>query len=290
MIGVVRGVAPTSLTAARNRRLWAAVIIFNQHGSGSQELTNALEGYDVKDVKKTLYLGQNKKCAYCERRSDFSGNPIEHYRPKAKAWRHERGQAELTHTSHYWWLTWTWTNLLFACGRCNNPRHKANYFQVLPGTACAPPTSPVYGPTPPLLATTAGETPMLINPADTNTDPITLLWWEPVDTTIPPRLWVWEPRWSDERGRITSETLRLGDLAADVARHVSKDIVPRVYEVRRLAAGGQSTLAQDKWNELLADKLLDLEEDFREATWKALELLVSPIERTAWSLASPVRP
>ncbi len=55
-------------------------------------------------VKKELSELYNNKCAYCE--SDITvgaPNHIEHYRPK----------------SIYYWLTYSWDNLLLSCPNCN---------------------------------------------------------------------------------------------------------------------------------------------------------------------------
>jgi hypothetical protein len=294
MIRIDRGAEPNALASARATHLPAAVAAFNAHGGPSQALSDKLTGYSVKPVKETLYARQNRKCAYCERRTDFSSHHVEHFRPKDGAWRHERGQPAKVDQGHYWWLTWTWENLLFSCVRCNDRGHKANYFQVRPGTACAAPAAPI--PTSPadLVATVAGEAALFIDPAG-SIDPITLLWWEPSThnaqgRAIPPRLWTWSPRWTDDRGRVTADNLKLLELAADIQRHITRDILPRVEKVRQAALAGQRCTAKEDWDALLRDKLDDLEESFRGPTWKALELLVSAAERTEWGLTAPRRP
>lgn len=53
---------------------------------------------DIKEALKKLY---NKKCAFCERSSDDLH--VEHFRPK----------------TIYYWLTYSWDNLLLACPSCN---------------------------------------------------------------------------------------------------------------------------------------------------------------------------
>jgi len=67
--------------------------------------------YKHKDVKERL---EEKlyywKCAYCEQR--IEGYHVEHYRPK----------------SIYYWLAYSWDNLLFCCSRCN--QFKLNFFEV----------------------------------------------------------------------------------------------------------------------------------------------------------------
>lgn len=294
MIRVDRGLEPAGLTTARSHRLAAAVAAFNAHGCPSDQLSAALTGYSLGSVKKTLYGRQHRKCAYCERRTDFSSHPVEHFRPKDGAWRHERGQAKSVDTDHYWWLAWSWDNLLFSCVRCNDQGHKGNFFQVQAGSACTCPSSPIAAPHPDPVVSVAVENALFIDPAGA-TDPLTLLWWEPMTQTpaglpIPPRLWTWSPRWTDDRGRVTADNLKLVELAADIQRRVAKDIVPRVNKVRDAGQAGDLGRAQAEWESLLDDKLRDPEEDFRGPTWKALDLLVPAADRAAWGLAEPPRP
>ena len=65
-------------------------------------------------VKSFLHQSQYGKCCYCERKRDQKGEPdIEHFRPKAKL-------KEDPKHSGYWWLAYSWDNLLIACKKCNN--------------------------------------------------------------------------------------------------------------------------------------------------------------------------
>lgn len=57
--------------------------------------------YRADDIKKQLKQIHNGKCAYCEQRIEQFN--VEHYRPKTK----------------YYWLAFSWDNLLLACPRCN---------------------------------------------------------------------------------------------------------------------------------------------------------------------------
>lgn len=53
------------------------------------------------------------KCCYCE--SQLTGSEIEHYRPKSK--------------NEYWWLVYSWDNLMPICPACN--KAKSSKFPVL---------------------------------------------------------------------------------------------------------------------------------------------------------------
>lgn len=65
------------------------------------------KGKDVKEKLKEIYIG---KCAYCENTVEMYH--VEHYRPK----------------SRYYWLAFSWDNLLLACGYCNI--YKGENFEI----------------------------------------------------------------------------------------------------------------------------------------------------------------
>ena len=62
--------------------------------------------YKVASVQKALEKIYNFKCAYCEKDIRDEDKHIEHYRPK----------------SRYYWLAYSWDNLLLSCGQCNRPK------------------------------------------------------------------------------------------------------------------------------------------------------------------------
>jgi uncharacterized protein (TIGR02646 family) len=65
--------------------------------------------YDDRPIYNSRYKQKNK-CAYCETRIEQSH--VEHYRPKSK----------------YFWLAYSWDNLLLACSTCNT--HKSDHFDI----------------------------------------------------------------------------------------------------------------------------------------------------------------
>jgi uncharacterized protein (TIGR02646 family) len=67
--------------------------------------------YKYNDIKEALEKLYRNKCAYCETKSERWD--VEHFRPK----------------SIYYWLAYSWDNLLFACPDCNG--FKSNHFEVL---------------------------------------------------------------------------------------------------------------------------------------------------------------
>jgi len=81
------------------------------------------EGYNTKEVKTELTKIYNKKCAFCETDPTIGSYlEVEHYRPKGKIFE------DNIHKGYYW-LAYEWSNLLFACRKCNGA--KANHFPIL---------------------------------------------------------------------------------------------------------------------------------------------------------------
>jgi len=77
--------------------------------------------YKQPDIKTTLKKIYHKKCAFCEQKIteckdnnlEDCSQTIEHYRPKSK----------------YYWLAYSWDNLLWCCHRCN--QNKSNNFEIV---------------------------------------------------------------------------------------------------------------------------------------------------------------
>jgi uncharacterized protein (TIGR02646 family) len=69
--------------------------------------------YKSKSVQEKLNEIYHYKCAYCERDISDDDKHIEHYRPK----------------SRYYWLAYSWDNLLLCCSRCN--KAKGDKFQTI---------------------------------------------------------------------------------------------------------------------------------------------------------------
>lgn len=81
-----------------------------------------IDGYQV--ARDALYQCQFGKCCYCEQALERKHRPVEHFRPK----------------SIYWWLSWTWANLLFCCEICNE--YKSNQFPLQGGHRLIPEQMP----------------------------------------------------------------------------------------------------------------------------------------------------
>jgi len=66
--------------------------------------------YKMADIKQALYKLYQGKCGFCEQKVEQW--QVEHFRPK----------------SHYYWLAYSWDNLLLVCPTCNV--HKSNHFEI----------------------------------------------------------------------------------------------------------------------------------------------------------------
>jgi uncharacterized protein (TIGR02646 family) len=80
------------------------------------ELYQRYKTPDIKEKLDKLY----RNCGYCESEFTNSTRPatVEHYRPKGE----------------YYWLAFSWDNIFYACGKCNNPqageKGKGNKFGI----------------------------------------------------------------------------------------------------------------------------------------------------------------
>lgn len=107
--------------------------------------------YAHPEVKTVLRETQHNKCAYCESLNPTSHDVVEHFRPK-NGWQQKRGDS--LSKPAYFWLSYEWDNLLFACDRCNDAAHKGNLFPLANPSQRADAENPDV----------ANEKPLLINP------------------------------------------------------------------------------------------------------------------------------
>lgn len=81
-------------------------------------------------VTDELFDSHKEKCCYCERRRDRKREmDVDHYRPKG-------GIEKDEDHAGYWWLVYTWNNLLWSCKTCNQ-KYKDTIFTLLPGSTRA---------------------------------------------------------------------------------------------------------------------------------------------------------
>jgi uncharacterized protein (TIGR02646 family) len=94
---------------------------------GSRLLNVPATLYNDEQVKAKLIAQQRGKCCYCEAKFLHVGyGDVEHYRPKNGFRQDATSPLE---KPGYYWLAYTWDNLLFSCKRCNGG-YKRNYFPL----------------------------------------------------------------------------------------------------------------------------------------------------------------
>ena len=248
-------------------------------------------------MKARLWADQHKKCAWCERRQSFSSSPVEHVRPKDGAWRdvpeeprpRRSRKGSPTSPDHYWWLTWSWQNLLFSCVRCNDRGHKANYFPLAPGTAELGEPTFVDEALPVSAFDTTGESPLLIDPTEPGFDFLDHVRWEPGQTTLARRLWIWTPKAISPRGDATIKILRLDELADEVRDHLVEAVLPSIEEIEKHFRGDRRADGAHRWATLLATALARSAQ-FVAATWCGIDAWMAAAARRAWDLPDPPRP
>jgi uncharacterized protein (TIGR02646 family) len=84
---------------------------FNANVS-SRNYCDSKNRYKVGSVQNRLNKIYNLKCAYCEQKLLDAPKHVEHYRPK----------------NIYYWLAYSWDNLLLSCGSCNSA--KSDNFEI----------------------------------------------------------------------------------------------------------------------------------------------------------------
>lgn len=266
MIRIARPAEPDDLRSARHKRL--------AHAGLSIHDGTPVNFQDYDPAREPLYRAQGSKCAYCERQQGLEGQPVEHFRPKGGADGRPR---------HYYWLAWTWRNLLFACTHCNSRLLKGTKFPLADGTAPLP--EPTFaqllaGDGPPFAI--ESESPLLIDPA--REDPQDHIAWLPENPGEMDERLRWRPMFKSVRGEKTIDVFQMRTWLADhVSNHIRGHIWPGIKRLRTMMAINNDAAVHEQWHELLQVLFSELE-PFHAASHDALDYWVPEVERTRWSL------
>jgi uncharacterized protein (TIGR02646 family) len=115
--------APATLTSARAET--ARSELKQQVEADPSKLTIKSNIYAADDGKQVLKNMQHDKCCFCESKiTHVAHGDVEHFRPKKAVL--EDGQLK---RPGYYWLAYTWENLMFSCELCNR-REKGNRFPI----------------------------------------------------------------------------------------------------------------------------------------------------------------
>ncbi|NMX59071.1 HNH endonuclease [Pseudomonas sp. WS 5146] len=286
MIKLYLGLEPNILTTTRANKLNEAVRLLNSHGLNSDEFKKVFKtGYQC--ARPLLFKRQHNKCAFCEISNDDCGSPVEHFRPKLGA-EEKIGGVWRRVSTHYWWLAWTWENLLFACERCNNSGSKGNKFPIRSSASrvLAPP-SPCSYPISAIHYDCASEERLLIDPRLDN--PIDHIQWIPVNRTLHPKNWQWTVAGLDDKGDMTIEVLDLSLRADKVTNHL-KLIVSQWVDADIHLKEGRPIAAQATWDRIIDSYINNPEQPFRNAAWWACNALFPEAERNRLGLSHPPMP
>ena len=262
MIRLARGPEPALLAPIREAELKRVGDIAALRAPTSDEI-----GGRYSKVRSELYWRQFSKCCFCEHKSQQPYNDVEHYRPKAGA---DRSPGSIERHG-YWWLAWTWENLLFSCAACNRS-HKRTRFPLKVGSLPLVANEPPPG----------GEEPLLIDPFAE--DPIEHIQFRLSSVNSRAR-WMPFPRQGSEKGRWTINITgldhpRLFDLYND---HVDLHVMPRIEVIRSALAGGDSPTIRETWG-CETKRLLVAGMPFAALTHDALDHYVPEATRARFDL------
>jgi uncharacterized protein (TIGR02646 family) len=116
--------APATLTSDKAQQARDKLERLAQAGQTQLTINSSL--YGAKGVKQTLMEMQHDKCCFCESKiTHIAYGDVEHFRPK-KAVLEDDGHRR---QPGYYWLAYTWENLLLSCEICNR-RHKRDRFPI----------------------------------------------------------------------------------------------------------------------------------------------------------------
>lgn len=262
MIRIERGPEPAALAPVRAKelprvRLMSAAGTFDSDAIGKE--------YSV--VKRELWIRQQMRCCYCEHQTQCDYNDVEHFRPKARADR-QNGTVD----SGYWWLAWTWENLLFSCPGCNRSG-KNDVFPLEAGSV-------------PLVAEEqppGKELPTIIDPC--GEDPV-----ESIQFVFDGSHWQPVGRNGSRRGQRTVEILKLGraDLLTLYDTHVNDHVKPRTDATHEAIARQDVERIRSEWRRVCG--LLSPRMPFIALSFDAIAHFVPADVRMQWGLDLPRPP
>jgi hypothetical protein len=251
VIRLVRGPDPDPLRGKRPRKLEDARAIIARGEKPDPR------GYGDDGVKEQIFQAQHRKCAYCEKREERSKyRDAEHYRPR----------------SRYWWLAWTWENLLFACIDCNRDYKKDQFPLVDEAQRLVPEEAPP-----------GGEQPLLLDPYDPRIDLQHEIEFRREDVQGQER---WKPYGLTTRGE---ETIRIcgldrQSLLTEYKIHVRETVWPKVERFLAAVEAGAPWEIGRAWR-ILTLGLFWKDQPYQALSRDALKALVKPALRERYQLS-----
>jgi 5-methylcytosine-specific restriction endonuclease McrA len=272
VIRIHRGPEPKDLVDVRDRELPKLRKLARCGSPASDDIT----GYQI--ASETLWKAQHYKCCYCEYKIKARYNDVEHYRPKGRA---DRAPG-CTERHGYWWLAFTWKNLLFACPSCNRSE-KNDLFPLTPGDTALQPEEAHPG----------KERPYLLDPSD-RVNPVEHIQFErrPAKPTEPARFygteqWFARPREGSVRGNWTIHVCGLNDPDLVELRkdHIDQCVQPHATELKAAISASDEARIQRAFNR--AQGMLAPQSVYVALTYDALRHLVPSESLARWKLSWP---
>jgi uncharacterized protein (TIGR02646 family) len=262
VIRIERGPEPAALLPVREaelRRVRSLLL--------AGKLDSDAIGHEYAVVKRDLWTQQAMRCCYCEAQIQCDYSDVEHFRPKARA---DRRNGTLD--AGYWWLTWTWENLLFSCPNCNRSAKK-DFFPLEAGSVPLLPEEPPPG----------RELPTLIDPC--GEDPV-----ESIQFVFDGSHWRPTGRNGSTRGQRTVELLKLDrtDLLTLYDTHVNEHVKPRTDATLEAIGGQDASLVHSAWRRVRG--LLSPRMPFVALSFDAIDHFVPESVRARWRLEWPKPP
>lgn len=261
MIRLHRGAEPPALAKARD-------------GAGGElarvRVLASPSSDDIDDkyrcVAEDLWRAQQFKCAYCEGQEQKKRNDVEHFRPKARIDPCD-GKAFIP---GYWWLAWSWSNLLFSCRNCNQSPAKVDKFPIEAGSKRL-----VAEEEPP-----GAEMPLILDPYID--EPMNHLVFKRARFGLRER---WGPIPLTTRGKRTIEILLLDrdDLLDLYEKHVEDHIRPGIDHLHEAIALGNPAMVQSAWRHVA--RVTERGRPFSALAYDALDALVPESLRQTWTLS-----
>lgn len=206
MILIQRTSAPAELATIQTTQLAKLRELIRT--SGREPISDEIDGYRIPAICEKLLEMQGGKCCYCERHILEKFYDVEHYRPKTRAIRQNTSRDGCDETHGYWWLAFTWDNLLYACPICNRI-HKNTFFPLANGSIALTAENAPPG----------NERPLLLDPCG-DINPVEHIEFH-LDQTIPTiERWNVRPRNGSPLGQETIRVLGL-DTKAYITKHTS---------------------------------------------------------------------
>lgn len=231
---------------------------------GESVKSTDFKGYGV--VKPVLAAVSDDKCWYCERKVEVKYDGVDHRRPKTEA---KRGAMHPTYG--YWWLAWTWENLLFACDACN--KAKGTKFPLTESSV----------PLPPEIMPPGQESALLLDPCVD--DPLDHIQF------VQEKDGRWRPQGNTDIGRKTIEVLHLDGtdrpkILDHYRDHVNGWVRPLIEVFRAAMKAGDMQGAQKAWSRTCRT-LLRKSSPYAALSYAALNVLVSPEQRAVFPVPRP---